>query len=73
MKKEEMLLAQNACVTFCQYCRKTEEGQPAQPLHWGAQMWCSITTQMTSQGLLETTDSVGHFHLIWVSSKSAAI
>jgi len=38
VKKEDMLLAQNAHVTNCQYLSKAGEGQPFQLLHWGAQM-----------------------------------
>lgn len=64
MKKKETLLAQISCVTLFQYCREAREGKPSQPLHWGVQMRCSGTMQTSSQGLLETMDSVGHFHLI---------
>lgn len=64
MKKKEILLAQSSCVTLCQYLREAREGKPSQPLHWGVQTRSSGTTQTSSQGLLETMDSVGHFHLV---------
>lgn len=47
--------------------QEAREGKPSQPLHWGVQTRSSGTTQASSQGLLETMDSVGHFHLVWVS------